>query len=110
MATLDRVDPGQGTGIRPGRVAAAFTRLQAIPARIRASEYVAVGESPRFRAVQRRRTRTASRIGFLVIAAALVFDGVTLSSLELNQVRLSIVLDAGLIAVALVGWWLLARG
>jgi diguanylate cyclase (GGDEF)-like protein len=110
MATLDRADPGQGTGIRQRRLAVAFTRVEAVPARIRASEYISVGESGRFRAVQRRRTRNASRIGFLVIAAALVFDGLTLSSLELDQVRLSIVLDAGLIGVCLLGWWLLPRG
>jgi len=41
-----------------------------LPRRIRASEYLVVGESARFRALQRRRTRLAARIGFLVIAAA----------------------------------------
>jgi predicted signal transduction protein with EAL and GGDEF domain len=43
---------------------------------IRASEYLRVGASTRFRAVQRDRTRAASRVGFLIIAAAAVFDGI----------------------------------
>ena len=46
-----------------------LAELREIPARLRASEYVRVGESRRFRATQRRRTQTASRIGFLVIGA-----------------------------------------
>ena len=110
MTSLDGTI-GPGRRERPGAGPDAAGRgLRSLVARVRASEYVVVGESLRFRATQRRRTRVASRIGFLVIAVALVFDAITLTGFELDQVRISIALDAGLIWMALVAWWLLPRG
>lgn len=50
--------------------------LATLLADIRKSEYVRVGASARFRAVQRDRTRAASRVGFLIITAAAIFDGI----------------------------------
>jgi diguanylate cyclase (GGDEF)-like protein len=109
MTSLDgTIGPGRRSALEQG-VSQRLARLRSVAARIRASEYVLVGESRRFRAIQRRRTRAASRIGFLVIAAALVFDAVTLTDFELDQVRVSIALDAALFWLALVAWWLLPR-
>ena len=51
-------------------------------ARFRESEYLTAGRSPRFRAVQRRRTVGASRVGFIVIAGAALFDAVALYDLQ----------------------------
>jgi diguanylate cyclase (GGDEF)-like protein len=110
MTSLDRtVGPGRRRTFEQG-LTRRFAGLRSMAAQLRTSEYIVVGGSPRFRAIQRRRTRAATRIGFLVIAAALVFDGVTLSDFQLDQVRVSIALDAGLFWLALVGWWLLPRG
>ncbi|MGH2465356.1 MAG: hypothetical protein ACRDGI_07840, partial [Candidatus Limnocylindrales bacterium] len=96
MTSLDgTIEPGKRSALEQG-LTQRIGRLRSVAARIRASEYVVVGEGRRFRAIQRRRTRAASRIGFLVIAAALVFDAVTLTDFGLDQVRISIALDAGL--------------
>lgn len=73
--------------------------------RVRRSEYVVVGGSRRFRAVQRRRTRAASRIGFLVVAAAVAFDALALTGLQGDRVRISIGLDVLTIVAAIAGWW-----
>ena len=52
-----------------GTAASVRARIRGLPAAIRATEYLAVGGGHRFRAVQRRRTRSASRVVFLVVAA-----------------------------------------
>ena len=57
-------------------------RIAELVRRIRESEYVTVGSSARYRAVQRRRVVTASRVGFVVIAAAVIFDAVALYDLQ----------------------------
>ena len=49
---------------------------QGLDRRVRASEYITVGASARFKAAQRSRTRTASRLGFLIIGGAAIFDGI----------------------------------
>jgi diguanylate cyclase (GGDEF)-like protein len=77
--------------------------------RIRSSDYLVVGASRRFRAVQRRRTRAASRVGFLVIAAAVGFDTVALLGLEGSQTTIALALNATTIGLALAGWQLLPR-
>lgn len=81
--------------------------LGTMAAALRASEYVVVGSSRRFRAQQRRRTRQATRIGLLVIAAALAFDALSLLDLGAtpNVTQLAIVIDIADVGIALVGWW-----
>jgi diguanylate cyclase (GGDEF)-like protein len=75
--------------------------------RIRTSDYVVVGASPRFRAIQRRRTVAAARIGFLVIAAAAVFDGVVLIDRDPTVGPTLVELNGLVAALAVAGWWAL---
>ena len=100
-------------GVRPFRVGALrpdspLGRLVAAPARLRASEYMSIGTSVRFRAQQRRRTVTAARAGFLVISAAALFDGVALLD-RANHALLLFGLNGGVALLGLTGWWLLGR-
>jgi predicted signal transduction protein with EAL and GGDEF domain len=81
--------------------------LATLGARIRTSEYHVVGDSPRFRAVQRRRTRSASRIGFLVIIAAVGFDAFALLGLQTGHPEVALGLSLITVALAIAGWWLL---
>ena len=83
--------------------------LGSLPSRIKSSDYVVVGSGRPFRAVQRRRTRAASRAGFLVIAVAVGFDAVALLGLEGSETGIAVVLSATTIGIALVGWWVLPR-
>jgi diguanylate cyclase (GGDEF)-like protein len=94
-----------------GRIASAAARLRSIPERLRDSEYLQIGQSRRFRAVQRRRTRSASRAGFLVIAVANAFDAIALSGLQPDSghISMALALDLAMIALALGGWWAVAR-
>ncbi len=92
-----------------GRLLAAIAELRSLPSRLRASEYIAVGQGARFRAVQRRRTRVASRAGFLVAAAAVGLDLVALLELGTADVWFAIGLDLVVIVAALSGWVLLER-
>src|SRR5512140_3227948 len=66
-----------------------------LPAGVRTSEYVIVGGARRFRARQRRRTRQATRVGLLVIAAALAFDALALFDLRAvgHATQLAVVID-----------------
>ena len=86
-----------------------FARLRRLPDAIRATDYLTVGGSRRFRAVQRRRTRAASRIGFLAVAVAVAVDATALISLGVVSVQPAIALDLVLLAGALAGWWLVPR-
>jgi len=79
--------------------------LRSILERVRATEYDTVRRSRRFRAEQRRRTRAAVRISMLVVSGAYAFDIVGSGEHGLIVVAL----DVGLIGVALMGWWTLAR-
>src|SRR5450759_3021301 len=108
MLTLRRIDMHGPAALR-GRIASAAAELRSIPERLRGSEYLQVGQSRRYRAVQRRRTRSASRAGLLVIAVANGFDALALSRLQADSVRLSISLDLAVIAFALGGWWAVDR-
>lgn len=108
MLTLRRIDTHGPAALR-GRIASAAAELRSIPERLRGSEYLQVGQSRRYRAVQRRRTRSASRAGLLVIAVANGFDALALSRLQADSVRLSISLDLAVIAFALGGWWAVDR-
>lgn len=78
--------------------------LATLLADIRESEYVLVGASVRFRAVQRDRTRVASRVGFLIIAAAAVFDGIVVFDPHLKDSAILVWLNGAVAAMALVGW------
>ncbi|HEX7496836.1 MAG TPA: hypothetical protein VF344_00005, partial [Candidatus Limnocylindrales bacterium] len=81
--------------------------IRSLIAKARESEYVRVGATLQFRAVQRRRMRVAARVGMLVIAAADTFDALSTLDLDLNGARLIVALDLTVVGVALVGWWLL---
>jgi diguanylate cyclase (GGDEF)-like protein len=94
------------TAVRAGGPRA---RLRNVTAAIRASEYLTVGSGRRFRAAQRRRTRTASRIGFLAVAVAVAIDAAVLFGLEGESVRPAIALDLVLLVGAVAGCWLVPR-
>jgi diguanylate cyclase (GGDEF)-like protein len=91
------------------RFAALILAIYDIPGRVRESEYQQVGQSPRFRAIQRRRVRSACRVGFLVAAAAVGFDLVALFGLQGGHTTVAIALSGATILIALVGWWMLPR-
>lgn len=79
--------------------------LPSILERVRATEYHTVGGSRRFRAVQRRRTWAAVRVGLLVVVGAHVFDAVVSGSAG----PIVVGLDGGMVGLALAGWWSLRR-
>jgi diguanylate cyclase (GGDEF)-like protein len=85
-----------------------LARISALPDRIRSSEYVAVGTSPRFRALQRRRTVAAARTGILVIAAAAAFDGALLLDRQPGLGVLLLALNGAVALLGIAGWRLLA--
>ncbi len=93
----------QGGGLAVRLVAAIQARL----AKARASEYLRVGADRRFRAIQRRRTRVAARVGLLVIAIADGFDALALLGLDFGATRLAIAIDLTVFGVSLLGWWAL---
>jgi diguanylate cyclase (GGDEF)-like protein len=84
-------------------------RIRGLPAAVRGSEYLTIGRSRRFQAIQRRRTRTAARAGFLVAAAAVTIDATVLLGLDKTSVAPAIGLDGLVLFTALAGWWLLPR-
>jgi len=86
------------------RLTAATRSFATLATDIRESEYIRVGASARFRAVQRDRTRTASRIGFLIIAAAAVFDGIVVFDPHLKDSVALVWLNGAVAAIALIGW------
>lgn len=74
---------------------------------IQAKEYFAVAESRRFRAAQRRLTRTSTRAGMLVIVAAAPIHVVVLSILHPSDAPVIGAIDGSLGIVAFAGWWAL---
>jgi diguanylate cyclase (GGDEF)-like protein len=88
----------------PGQWTLATHPLATLVNDIRESEYMTVGASTRFRAVQRDRTRTASRVGFLIIAAAAVFDGIVVFDPHLKGSTVLVWLNGAVAAMALIGW------
>jgi diguanylate cyclase (GGDEF)-like protein len=88
----------------PATALAAATELAH---RLQTSDYLVVGASPRFRAIQRRRTVAAARIGFLVIAVAAAFDATILIDRDPTVGPTLVGLNGLVAALALAGWWLL---
>ena len=86
------------------RVGQAFRRLRGLVGQVRASEYVTVGSSARYRAHQRRATRTASRVGFLLIAGAALFDGFVVFDPHLKGSLVLVGLNGAVAIMALAGW------
>jgi diguanylate cyclase (GGDEF)-like protein len=84
-------------------------RVVATRDRLRQSEYMSVGSSRRFRAQQRRRTVAAARAGFLVIAAAALFDRLALVDRSPDQAPLLFGLNGGVALLGVAGWWLIGR-
>jgi diguanylate cyclase (GGDEF)-like protein len=93
----------------PGRLAWQIRNLAAIPGRLRTSEYQVVGQSARFRAIERRRTRTATRAGVAVVALAVAFDALALFDLQAGSVSFALATDAAMLALACAAWWYLPR-
>jgi diguanylate cyclase (GGDEF)-like protein len=86
-----------------------LARIRALPERLRTSEYVRVGGSRPFLAAQRRRTATASRVGFLLICGSAAFDAVALFDRQPGQGPVLLLLNGSMAALALAGWWLVGR-
>jgi diguanylate cyclase (GGDEF)-like protein len=84
-------------------------RIRDLPRAIRATEYLAVGDGHRFRVVQRRRTRAAARVSFLVVAAFNAIDATYLIGLGTSNVGPAIAFDAVVMLAAIVAWWQLPR-
>ena len=78
--------------------------VRSFPARVRTSEYAVVGASRRFRATQRRRTVTAGRAGFVVIALAVLFDAVALYDLQPGKGPMLVVLNGSVALLAVLGF------
>jgi diguanylate cyclase (GGDEF)-like protein len=97
---------GLGSGVASVGARSRPTVLERIRG-IRSSDYVVVGRNPRFRAVQRRRTRIAARAGFLVIGAAVVFDALVLLDRQPGQAPVLAALNGGVAVLCLAGWLLL---
>lgn len=108
MTALDRPAGVTNGSVAPGAIARR-DRLRGLLVRVRTSQYLTVGGSRRFRAVQRRRTRTASRAGFLVVAAAVILDAIVLIGQGSDSVWPAVALDAVVMVVSLGSWWLLPR-
>ena len=108
------ISSGQGeqlgrSGTVTNRWSGAVLWWSSVVTRLRQSDYFVIGASRRFRAAQRRRTRTASRAGFLVIAAAVAFDAIALLGLQGSETMTALALSASAVGIALAGWLLLAR-
>jgi diguanylate cyclase (GGDEF)-like protein len=92
---------------RPRSFSARLAAIPELARRIRTSDYLVVGDSARFRAIQRRRTRSAARIGFLVIAVAALFDATAVIGREAAAGWTLIVLNGAVAITALGGSWML---
>jgi diguanylate cyclase (GGDEF)-like protein len=76
-------------------------------ARLRSSEYLVVGATRRFRAIQRRRIVGASRIGYVVIVLGAAFDTVALLGLQTGYSNIALGLSVVTAVSAIVAWWFL---
>ena len=100
--TINRVPPLRGARAGVGLLSTLWNRVLT-------SEYVIVGSSRRYLALQRRRTVTASRVGFLVIAGSAIFDAIVLFDRQPAEGPVLLVLNGSVAMLALGGWWLLGR-
>lgn len=102
------------TGVRTleidAPIASRLAGVLVLPARLRASDYLSVGTSARFRAHQRRRTVAAARMGFIVITAASLFDATALIDRGWDEALLLLGLNGGVALLGVAAWWLLAHG
>src|SRR5256885_16016356 len=105
MITPMSVVPGE-RAVRVGspRLAPWLRAVVDVPDRLRRSDYVAIGTSARFRAHQRRRTVFAARVGFLVIAASSIFDGLALTDRQPSEAGALAILNGGVPTSALTVW------
>lgn len=87
-----------------GWLGARFEAPRGLLARIRSSEYITVGASARFKAQQRARTRTASRLGFLIIGAAAILDGIVVFDPHLAGSLVLVALNGAVALMAVAGW------
>jgi diguanylate cyclase (GGDEF)-like protein len=92
--------PRRSAGSVVERLAVRSSALGSLLRRIRSSDYVVVGASRRFRAAQRRRTRTARRVGF---------DAAALFGLAGSETTTALALSALTIGLAVAGWQVLPR-
>ena len=92
-----------------GRTRFGVAGLRSLLERVRTSEYVVLGGGRRYRAVQRSRTATASRVGFLLIAGSAAFDAIVLVDRQPGQGPVLLALNGTMAGLALAGWWLVAR-
>jgi diguanylate cyclase (GGDEF)-like protein len=83
----------------------ARARLRQLIQLIEAKEYYAVGGSQRYLAMQRLRTRSATRAALLVIVAAAPIHILTLSLLHPIHAGFLLSLDGSLGFLALAAWW-----
>lgn len=90
-----------------GREAASIRRWIDRLRAIRSSDYIVVGRDRRFRAAQRRRTRSAARAGFLVIGAAVAFDALVLTDRHPSQALVLATVNGSVAVLCLLGWILL---
>ena len=105
--------PARTTGFMERATGAAgdgrLARLRRLPDTLRATDYLTIGTGRRFRAVQRRRTGSASRVGFLAVAIAVSVDALILLGMGVDGVRPAIALDAVLLVGAIAAWWLVGN-
>lgn len=87
----------------------AVANIRARVAALRASELAVVAREPRFRAAERRRTRAAARVGFLVIAAAVAFDAAVLIDRQPDEAGVLLAMNGGVAILGILGWWLVGR-
>ena len=73
-------------------------------ASLRQSDYLTVGRTRRFRAVERRRTVSASRAGFIVIAGAALFDAIALYDIEPGKGPVLVALNGSVAVLAVVAY------
>ena len=86
-----------------------IANLRARVAAARSSELAVVAREPRFRAAERRRTRAAARVGFLVIAAAVAFDAIVLIDRQPDEAGALVAMNGGVALLGIIGWWLVGH-
>ncbi len=86
-----------------------LSRLREFLVLLRAEDYYRMAANPRFRAVERRQTWSASRAAMLVVVVAAPIHIVALSLLHPADAAYIALLDLALGAGCLAAWWSLGR-